>query len=113
MIRKNLKAVANDSITYSAQIVGDTWNVLIIKELLKKNNLRFNEIFSLLEEVSPRTLSQRLTQLQTHNIISKNASEDSKFHSVYGLTKTGQEIAPIIKAMDKFGTMAMKVAVSA
>lgn len=102
MTKKYLMNQTNTSVALAANIVGDTWSLQIIKELIENKKLRFSEIQDLVVNICPRTLSQRLEKLKSQGIISKNIIDGRPIYCEYVLTNLGEKTLPIIKAMTTF-----------
>ena len=58
------------SITRVAELLSDTWTILIIHHMITQKTLRFCELERLLEGISTRTLTRKLESLEEKNIIS-------------------------------------------
>jgi DNA-binding HxlR family transcriptional regulator len=82
-------------IAKTAEIIKDTWTILIVRDVLKSPS-RFCELEKSLSGISTRTLTKKLQDLEKYDIIKK----DNLF---YAPTPKGKELGKIIKAMEKFG----------
>lgn len=95
-------------ITKVSQILGDTWTILIIKELLSGEK-RFNELQRALSEsflpnqVSTKTLSERLKFLRETELITKIIENDSSVKIIYKLSPKGQALETIFDDIKKYG----------
>lgn len=78
-----------------AELLSDTWTILIIRDLLKKPK-RFCELERSLVGISTRTLTLKLNRLQEKQIILKTEKG-------YLVTKQARKIGNIIRAMERFG----------
>jgi DNA-binding HxlR family transcriptional regulator len=85
------------------KIIGNKWTALILRDLVDGTK-RFSELERSLEGISPRTLSQRLDDLQKYKIISKKSFSESPPRIEYSLTKKGQDLIPVLKQMATWGT---------
>ena len=85
------------TVTLVAEILSDTWTMLIVHSLLNTKKLRFCEIERALEGISTRTLTLKLKKLEENNLVTK--TDDG-----YILTKIGGRLKPVIKAMETFGS---------
>jgi len=85
------------------QVLGNKWTALILSELLLGPR-RFTELERMIEGISPRTLSQRLDDLEQHNIITKQSFAESPPRVEYSLTQKGQDFVPILEKMADWGT---------
>ncbi|MBC7471954.1 MAG: winged helix-turn-helix transcriptional regulator [candidate division SR1 bacterium] len=102
MTKQSLINENNMSVALAANIIGDTWSLQIIKELIENKKLRFSEIQDLVANICPRTLSQRLEKLKSQGIISKNIVDARPIYCEYTLTNLGEKTSPIIQAMAAF-----------
>lgn len=84
------------------QIVGNKWTALLIRDLATGSK-RFSALERSLEGISPRTLSQRLTDLEEHYIVTKQTYAESPPRTEYALTEKGKALIPILRQMAKWG----------
>lgn len=85
----------------SAEIIGDKWVLLILRELLFGAS-RFNDFQRALPRISPTILSKRLRQMEKSGLIIRKISSGHKTKE-YRLTRCGRELAPIIEHMGRWG----------
>lgn len=83
-------------------VIGGKWTVLIVKQLLSGKK-RFGELLRLLEGISPRTLSLRLSELERDGVIIKKIFQEMPPHVEYRLTKQGLALVTILNHMHKWG----------
>lgn len=84
-------------------IIGKKWAVLIIRDLLTRT-MRFGELLSSLEGISPRTLSARLVELEHDGIITRKALDKMPPHVEYSLTPRGRALHTILDDMSRWGS---------
>jgi DNA-binding HxlR family transcriptional regulator len=77
-------------------IVGNKWTALILRDLFSGSK-RFGHI-------NPRTLSQRLDDLEAYGIITKKAFSEVPPRIEYTLTQKGEDLLPILEQMATWGT---------
>jgi DNA-binding HxlR family transcriptional regulator len=92
----------NCPIARTAQLVGDTWTILIVRDLMSGAK-RFNNLQESLGHVSPKTLSQRLKMLEHAEILTRQAFAEIPPRVEYSLTEKGFALVKIIEAMREFG----------
>jgi DNA-binding HxlR family transcriptional regulator len=85
------------------QVLGNKWTALILSELLVGPR-RFTELERALVGISPRTLSQRLDDLELHCIITKQNFAEAPPRIEYSLTPKGSDFLPILEQMSTWGT---------
>ena|SRR5579864_9412215 len=86
----------------AVSVVGDKWTPLIVMEL-SKGAARFSVLESALDHISPRTLSQRLDEMEHCRLITKKAFAEVPPRVEYALTAKGQDLLPILKSMADWG----------
>ena len=80
-----------------ANLLSDSWTILIIRDLLN-SPARFCELERSLTGVSSRTLTLKLKKLVSKKII----SNDQTTH-LYSITKQGENLGKVIDAMHGYG----------
>lgn len=85
----------------SAEILGDPWSILIIRELLLGSD-RFSELQRGLPKISPTVLNTRLKDLSENGVIAKRKLNGQRGHAYY-LTTSGKELAPVIENLVVWG----------
>lgn len=83
-------------------IIGKKWTLLVLRDLLTGTK-RFGQLQRSLQGISPRTLSQRLDELEEEGIIKRKIFNEIPLHVEYSLTKKGQSLNEIIKTMREWG----------
>ena len=82
-------------VSKTAMLLSDTWTMLIIRDLLKKD-MRFCELETSLDGISTRTLILKLKRLEKEAVVRKT-------ELYYGLTKQGKKLKKVINAMESWG----------
>lgn len=88
-------------IASAMQIIGNKWTALILRDLASGAK-RFCELEKSVGNINPRTLSQRLDDLETHGIIIKQTG-DSPARPEYVLTDKGIDLLPVLHQMAAWG----------
>jgi DNA-binding HxlR family transcriptional regulator len=89
-------------IARTARLIGDTWTLLIIRDLMERCR-RFGELQASLGAISPKTLSQRLKMLEGADVITREAHAEIPPRVEYRLTEKGRALGGIIEAMREYG----------
>lgn len=79
-------------------LISGRWKLSVLFKLLE-NDTYYSDFKILLPEISDRTLSRQLQELQNDGLISK---EKSKVSSVYSLTDKGRKLDFILKSLSGF-----------
>lgn len=85
----------------AADMIGDRWTLLLMRELFMGAN-RYNQFQRALPRISPTVLSKRLKQMEEDGLIIKKSIVGEKATD-YRLTKCGRELAPLVNYMSKWG----------
>ena len=75
---------------------------MILRELCEDKK-RFGQIQKSLAGISPKTLSNRLQDLEKHGIVTKKIFKEVPLHVEYSLTPRGESLKDIIKKMHEWG----------
>ena len=89
-------------IAAAMKIIGSKWTALLLRDLAGGPK-RFNELERSLTGISPRTLSQRLLDLEQHGIISKQSYAEVPPRTEYTLTPKGLDLIPVLRQMAAWG----------
>lgn len=84
------------------EIIGNKWTALILRDL-STGPKRFTELEKSVGGVNPRTLSQRLDDLQRHEIITKESFAEVPPRCEYSLTDKGFDLLPVLEQMAAWG----------
>ena len=87
-------------------IIGKRWTIHILLELHKgeKKEKRFNELKRKLGYITPKILSERLTELEAEGMIMKKVDESTNPpKSEYYLTESGRDFIKIIQGIKRWG----------
>ena len=83
-------------------ILGDKWSPLLLG-LLVEGSKTFSELEEALAGISPKTLSERLVRLTNEKVIVKHMYNQHPPRYRYEMTKKGQELEEILRAMAGWG----------
>src|SRR3990170_3478442 len=82
-------------------VIGKKWALLIINAIGNCGKLRFNNLMQQLGDVSPKTLSDTLKELQTEGLVKRASFAEIPPRVEYSLTTDGIElrraIVPLLK----------------
>lgn len=90
-------------IASAMQIIGNKWTALILRDLATGSK-RFGELEKSVGGINPRTLSQRLDDLETHGIVTKQSYAEVPPRIEYTLTEKGEDLVPVLRQMAEWGT---------
>jgi len=82
-------------------LIGDTWTLLIIINLLRGPK-RYSELQASMGHISSKTLAQRLRTLGEMGLVQRQAFLEIPPRVEYHLTDKGQEFGKVIAAIEQF-----------
>jgi DNA-binding HxlR family transcriptional regulator len=85
----------------SLERVGDRWSLLVIRDLLTGDK-RFTDLMDRLGGITPKTLSQRLRELEDTGIVTADR-EPGRREVWYRLTPAGADLRPVLDALSRWG----------
>jgi DNA-binding HxlR family transcriptional regulator len=89
-------------IANAARLLGDRWTLVILRDLAD-GPMRFSELETSSEGISPRTLADRLRQMESAGLISRESFREIPPRVQYSLTPKGEATLPVIEALRRFG----------
>jgi DNA-binding HxlR family transcriptional regulator len=89
-------------IANAARLLGDRWTLVILRDLAEGAR-RFSELEEASGGISPRTLADRLRQMEGQGLISRESFREIPPRVQYTLTSKGLATLPVIEALRTFG----------
>lgn len=96
--RRSDCAIAN-----TLDIVGDRWTLLIVRDLLFRDDLRYADLASADEAIPTNTLAARLRHLEDAGIVQRTPYSDKPPRHSYRLTDRGRSLGPVVEAIADWG----------
>lgn len=90
------------SVLVALDIFNDKWKLAIIWHLLSQEK-RFKELHVAINEITQKTLTVKLKELEEKKIIHREVFPEVPPKVVYSLTPTGEKLRPILKEMYHWG----------
>jgi DNA-binding HxlR family transcriptional regulator len=90
------------SVAACAEIIGTKWTALLVHDL-SEGPRRFSELRLACPGISPRTLSERLRELEHLQLVTRRSYAEAPPRVEYTLTEKGEALLPIVDAMRRFG----------
>ena len=91
-------------VTRALDIIGDSWTILILRDLFLDGPRKFQDLQESLAGASPNTLSARLKKLVEHGIVERRFYAEHPPRAEYALTDKGRELGPVMKALREWGS---------
>lgn len=86
----------------AAGVISGKWTTLILRDLLSGTK-RFGELRHSLAGISPKTLTDRLRELEDQGVVVRTIYPEVPPRVEYSLTDKGQALGAVIQAMAQWG----------
>ena len=83
--------IKNCPVDNTFKIIGKKFTFHIIRNMAMRNQTRFNEFLRTIENINPKTLSQRLKELEETELITRTVYDEIPIRIEYTLTDKGRE----------------------
>ncbi len=90
------------SVAVTLDIFNDRWKLSIIWHLLEDDK-RFKDLHESIPEITQKTLTVKLKELEEKNIINREVFPEVPPKVVYSLTNAGKRLRPVLKEMYDWG----------
>jgi len=91
-------------INLSLEIFGDTWTLLVLRDLMFTGKRHFRELQQSDEHISSNILADRLARLVDHGLLTKSDDPTHKQKAIYSLTEKGISLLPVIVQIGAWGS---------
>jgi DNA-binding HxlR family transcriptional regulator len=102
MSRLKTKPASVCPIANAARLLGDRWTLVILRDLAD-GAVRFSDLEDLSGGISPRTLADRLREMESQGLVSRESFREIPPRVQYSLTSKGLATLPVIEALRTFG----------
>ena len=99
----NEKSAKRCPIAHSADLFGDRWSLVIVRDMLMGKK-RFGEFLESSEAITASVLTARLTRLENVGLISKTPYQSNPVRYDYTLTAKGRGLLPVLQALSEWGS---------
>ncbi|BDP42488.1 transcriptional regulator [Deinococcus aetherius] len=90
------------SVERTVDVIGGRWTTLIVRELLRGTR-RYGELRAALTGVSPKTLTDKLRELEEQGVLTRTVYPAVPPRVEYTLTPKGRALEGVIAAMHAWG----------
>jgi DNA-binding HxlR family transcriptional regulator len=91
-------------INLSLEIFGDSWSLLILRDMMFAGKRHFRELLQSDEQISSNILADRLKMLVEQGVLTKSDDASHKQKAIYSLTEKGIALLPIIVQIGAWGS---------
>ena len=96
-----------EGVARAADLLGRRWVLAILWASAEAGAVRFNEFKQALEGIPPRTLAQRLMELEEAGVLERRVVPDTRPPRVeYRMTASGRRLGALVDAMRAYAAQA-------
>ena len=88
---------------FTVETFGDSWSLLILRDLLTLGKHSFGEFLRSDERIGPSVLADRLARLERNGIIARTPDETDARKVTYSVTERGLEVIPLLYEAARWG----------
>ncbi|MFN2629254.1 MAG: winged helix-turn-helix transcriptional regulator [Gaiellaceae bacterium] len=88
----------------AADLLGRRWVIGIVYAASQSGAVRFNEFKQVLDGIPPRTLAQRLLELEEAGIVERRVIDARPPRVEYRLTRDGNRLTAVVEAMQRWAS---------
>jgi DNA-binding HxlR family transcriptional regulator len=89
-------------VAVTVAVAGGRWKPIIVFHLLGGTK-RFGELRSLIGDVTQRSLTLQLREMETHGVVRREVFAEVPPRVEYSLTDLGRTLEPVLRAMAQWG----------
>jgi DNA-binding HxlR family transcriptional regulator len=91
-------------INLSLEIFGDTWSLLVLRDMMFAGKRHFRELLMGDERISSNILADRLARLLENGLLTKSDDPTHKQKAIYSLTEKSIALLPIVVQIGAWGS---------
>jgi DNA-binding HxlR family transcriptional regulator len=89
-------------VSCTLDLIGDKWTLLVIRDLFA-GKAKFKDFSESPERIATNILTDRLTRLEHHGLISRQTTGAHAGRCDYALTPKGRTLLPVLKSVADWG----------
>ena len=91
-------------INLSLELFGDTWTLLVLRDMMFAGKRHFRELLQSDEGISSNILADRLARLVQHGLLTRSDDPTHKQKAIYSLTEKAIALLPVIVQIGAWGS---------
>jgi DNA-binding HxlR family transcriptional regulator len=95
-----------EEVARAADLLGRRWMLAVLWAAAEEGAVRFNEFKQALEGIPPRTLAQRLVELEEAGVLQRRVLDGRPPRVEYRLTPAGRRLRALVDAMRAYAAHA-------
>jgi DNA-binding HxlR family transcriptional regulator len=90
-----------EEVARAADLLGRRYALAIVFAASQSGAVRFNEFKQVLEGIPPRTLAQRLVELEEAGVLERRVVDARPPRVEYRLTESGKRLTQVVRALER------------
>lgn len=90
-------------IAKTLDVIGDRWNLLVVRELLLHGPSRYTDLHQGLPGIATNLLAERLRDLESDGVVEREEAPPPIATTLFRLTPRGRELEPILYELGRWG----------
>jgi len=103
MSKSSRSEKSNCPISYSLDLFGDRWTLLVLRDLILWGKTRFAQMQNSDEKIASNILSDRLRRLEKRGIVSIRKDPSDARQKIYTATEKGLSLTPVLLEIAAWG----------
>jgi DNA-binding HxlR family transcriptional regulator len=103
-VKRNDKR-SNCPVNSTLEIVGDSWSLLVVRDVVFHGKRTFGEFLASEERITSSVLADRLAALTNAGVLTKSTCETDRRRSTYALTEKGLALIPVLVELANWGVV--------
>ncbi|MGW1504532.1 winged helix-turn-helix transcriptional regulator [Streptomyces mirabilis] len=95
------------AIAKALDVIGDRWNLLIVRELLLQQPCRYTDLHKGLPGIATNLLAERLRELEREGVVTREEAPPPIATTLFRLTPRGQELENTLLELGRWGAPLM------
>ena len=92
------------AVARALDVVGDRWNLLIVRELLIRGASRYTDLLNGLPGIATNLLADRLRELEQAGVVEREEAPPPIATTLFRLTERGRALEPVVDQLGRWGT---------
>jgi DNA-binding HxlR family transcriptional regulator len=92
------------AIAQALDVIGERWSLLIVRELLIREPLRYTDLRYGLPGIATNLLADRLRELEEAGVVRREEAPPPVATTLFRLTERGRDLEPVLKALGHWGS---------
>jgi DNA-binding HxlR family transcriptional regulator len=93
-----------EEVARAVDLLGRRWSLAIVFAASQSGAVRFNEFKQVLEGIPPRTLAQRLVELEEAGVLERRVVDARPPRVEYRLTTSGKRLTQVVRALERWAS---------